>query len=144
MIRVLVVEDSRTAREHISAILGSEPDIEVVGEATNGAEGVRETVRLSPDVVTMDINMPTMNGHQATKLIMKEAPTPIVVVTSVTREEMVHQGLDILCSGALDIVQKPSALTTRGYDTIRQELLTKVRSVSSIDVAAKATEQGLS
>ena len=137
MIRVLVVEDSPTAREHITAILGSEPDIEVVGEAVDGDEGVRETVRLQPDVVTMDINMPNMNGHQATELIMEEEPTPIVVVTSVTREEMIHEGLDILCSGALEIVQKPSALTTQAYDTIRQELLRKIRSVSGIDVAPK-------
>jgi two-component system chemotaxis response regulator CheB len=138
MIRVLVVEDSPTAREHITTILGKETDIEVVGAAANGAEGVREALRLRPDVVTMDINMPTMNGHQATEQIMEKIPTPIVVVTSVTREEMVHEGLDILRSGALDIVQKPSALSTRGYDAIRQELLMKVRAVSKIDVASRA------
>jgi two-component system chemotaxis response regulator CheB len=138
MIRVLVVEDSSTAREHITAILGNEEDIEVVGQAVDGAEGVRETVRLKPDVVTMDINMPSMNGHQATERIMDTAPTPIVVVTSVTREEMIHEGLDILRSGALDIVQKPSALTAQGYDAIRQELLTKVRAVSRIDVSPRA------
>ena len=138
MIRVLVVEDSPTAREHITAILGNEQDIEVVGQAVDGAEGVRQAVRLRPDVVTMDINMPNMNGHQATEEIMDQAPTPIVVVTSVTREEMVHEGLDILRSGALDIVQKPSALSEQGYDAIRQELLTKVRAVSGIDVSPRA------
>jgi len=138
MIRVLVVEDSPTAREHITAILAKEQDIQVVGEAADGAEGVREAVRLRPDVVTMDINMPTMNGHEATEKIMEEAPTPIVVVTSVTREEMIHEGLDILRSGALDIVQKPSAMSTRGYEAIRQELLMKVRAVSRIDVSSRA------
>lgn len=136
MIRVLVVEDSPTAREHIAAILGTESDIEVVGQAADGAQGIQETIRLRPDVVTMDINMPNVDGHQATERIMAEAPTPIVVVSSVTREDMIHEGLDILRSGALEIVQKPSAMTARGYDEIRQELLSKVRAVSGIDVAA--------
>jgi two-component system chemotaxis response regulator CheB len=136
MIRVLIVEDSPTAREHIAAILRTESDIEVVGQATNGAEGIEETIRLRPDVVTMDINMPQVDGHQATERIMAESPTPIVVVTSVTRQEMIHEGLDILRSGALEIVQKPSAMTAQGYDEIRQELLSKVRAVSGIDVAS--------
>ena len=135
MIRVLVVEDSPTAREHIAAILGMESDIEVVGQAADGAEGIRETMRLKPDVVTMDINMPNVDGHAATERIMAEAPTPIVVVSSVTREEMIHEGLDILRSGALDIVQKPSAMTAQGYEEIRKELLSKVRAVSGINVA---------
>ena len=138
MIRVLVVEDSPTAREHITAILGTEADIEVVGEAVDGAEGVRQTVRLRPDVITMDINMPNIDGHEATERIMKEAPTPIIVVSSVTREEMIHRGLDILRSGALEIVQKPSSLTADGYETIRQELIDKVRAVSGIKVSSTA------
>jgi two-component system chemotaxis response regulator CheB len=136
MIRVLIVEDSPTAREHIAAILGTESDIEVVGQAADGAEGIEQAIRLRPDVVTMDINMPNVDGHQATERIMAEAPTPIVVVTSVTREEMIHEGLDILRNGALEIVQKPSAMTAKGYDEIRQELLSKVRAVSGIDVVS--------
>lgn len=139
MIRVLVVEDSPTAREHITALLGREADIEVVGEAADGAEGVRETVRLRPDVVTMDIQMPNVNGHEATEQIMEQAPTPIVVVTSVTREEMIHEGLDILRSGALEIVQKPGSLTGQGYDAIRSELLTKIRAIAEIDMSAHTT-----
>jgi two-component system chemotaxis response regulator CheB len=132
MIRVLIVDDSATAREAISAILRSAPEIQVVGEATDGMEGVELAARLRPDVITMDINMPRMNGHEATQHIMSSTPTPIVVVTTVTRQEMIHKGLDILLEGALEIVQKPSAFSERGYEAIRSELVSKVKAVSQI------------
>jgi len=134
MIRVLVVEDSATAREHITAILNGDPEIEVVGEATDGVEGVEQAARLKPDVITMDIKMPRMDGHEATRQIMATTPTPIVVVTSVTRQEMVHEGLDVLLLGALEIVQKPSTITTQSYEAISEELLAKVKAVSGIAV----------
>ena len=134
MIRVLVVEDSATAREHITAILNSDPEMEVVGEARDGVEGVEQAARLEPDVITMDIQMPRMDGNEATRQIMATTPTPIVVVSSVTRQEMVHEGLDILLVGALEIVQKPSAMTTQGYEAISEELLAKVKAVSGITI----------
>lgn len=132
MIRVLVVDDSATAREAIAAIINHEPDMHVIGEAADGAEGVEMTARLKPDAITMDINMPTLNGYQATEKIMALTPTPILVVTTVSQQEMVHQGLNILLVGALDIVQKPSSLSASGFDTIRSELVSKVRAVSQI------------
>ena len=99
MIRVLIVEDSATTRELIKAVLTSEPDIEVIGEATDGVEGVAMAAQLRPDVITMDVNMPRMDGCEATRLIMMSRPTPIVVLTTVTRQEMIHKGLDILLAG---------------------------------------------
>ncbi|MFN8597035.1 MAG: response regulator [Anaerolineae bacterium] len=132
MIRVLVIDDSATAREAITMMLNSSPDIQVVGEATNGAEGVELAAQLRPDVITMDINMPRMNGHEATRRIMAEMPTPIVVVSTISRQEMIRQGLDILLVGALEIVQKPSALSVKGFEAIQAELVTKVRQVAQI------------
>ena len=88
--------------------------------------------RLKPDVITMDINMPRMDGHEATRQVMANTPTPIVVVTSVTQQELVHRGLDILLAGALEIVQKPSSLSAQDYDSIRSELTAKVIAVSPI------------
>jgi two-component system chemotaxis response regulator CheB len=143
MIRVLVVEDSATAREAITAILNNAPEIEVVGEAVDGAEGVELAARLKPDVITMDIKMPRMGGSEATRQIMATMPTPVVVVTSVTRQEMVHEGLDILLIGALEIVQKPSALTAQGFETISEELIAKVKAVSRINLSSKPA-QGVS
>jgi len=132
MIKVLVVEDSPTARELITAILRGVPEIEVIGEAADGLQGVKLAAELKPDVITMDINMPRLNGYEATKQIMEASPTPIVVVTSASVQDMIHRGLDILLAGAVDIVEKPSSLTERDYQTISEELVTKVKAVSQI------------
>ena len=138
MIRVLVIDDSATAREAITMMLNSSSDIEVIGEAADGLEGVELAAQLSPDVITMDVNMPRLNGHEATRQIMATHPTPIIVVTTMSRQEMVRQGFDILLVGALDIVQKPSALTIRGFEAIQTELIAKVKLVSQVKFANHA------
>jgi chemotaxis response regulator CheB len=137
VIRVLVVEDSFAAREAISKMLNSTAGIEVVGEAGDGVEAVEMAARLRPDVITMDINMPRMDGNEAARQIMAKTPTPIVLVTNVARQDMLHKGLDILMFGALEIVQKPGTLAGQGLETIRAELIAKVKSVSQIKFAAR-------
>ncbi len=132
VIRVLIVDDSATAREAIAAILATAPEIRVVGQAADGVEAVELTAQLKPDVITMDINMPRMNGYEATVRIMSLRPTPIVVVSTVTQQELVSQGFDILLAGALEIVQKPSNLTAQRIETIQAELIAKVKAVSQI------------
>src|SRR5690348_1210610 len=82
MIRVLITDDSPTARALLSAVLGSDPGVQVVGEARDGAEAVELTRKLRPSLVTMDVAMPRMDGFEATKEIMITAPTPIVIVTA--------------------------------------------------------------
>jgi two-component system, chemotaxis family, protein-glutamate methylesterase/glutaminase len=135
VIHVLVTDDSATARELIVSILRSDPEIEVIGQAADGAEAVELVQQLAPDVITMDINMPRMDGYEATKAIMALRPTPIVVLTSLSNEEIVHSGLDILLVGAMEIVQKPNALSEEGYRTIAEDLLMKVKAVSQITLA---------
>jgi two-component system, chemotaxis family, protein-glutamate methylesterase/glutaminase len=132
VIEVLVVDDSITTRELLTALLNRDPEIRVVAQATDGLEAVEMVGQLAPDVITMDINMPRMDGYEATRRIMAENPTPIVVVTSVSRTELVHQGLDVLLAGAADIVEKPSALSDRDYATVAEELIGKVKAVSQI------------
>ncbi len=132
MIRVLIVDDSGTARQAIAAILQTDPEITIVGQAHDGAEGVELAAQLKPDVITMDIQMPRMDGNAATREIMASNPTPIVVVSSVTQNEMMHMGFDILLSGALDIVQKPTTSGDVSFATIRSELITKVKAVAPI------------
>ena len=91
MIRVLVAEDSLTVRELLVEILQSDSEIRVVGQAKNGAEVVELAVRLKPDLITMDIHMPDMDGFAATREIMVQAPTPIIIVTSsASREDVSH------------------------------------------------------
>src|SRR6266704_2986399 len=81
MIRVLVVEDSPTARELLLQILSSDPAIQVVGTAETGEDALEAVQKTQPDVITMDVYMPKMNGFDATRRIMETRPTPIVVVS---------------------------------------------------------------
>src|SRR4051794_30900087 len=101
MIRALVVEDSPTARELLVEILRSDPEIQVVGHAKDGIEGVEQTQKLRPQVVTMDIRMPGMDGFAATKEIMITAPTPIVVVTASLESREVEVAMQALRAGAV-------------------------------------------
>ena len=111
-IRVVIVDDSAFMRTAIERMLKSDPSIEIVGSAANGMEAIDRTVRLKPDVVTMDVEMPIMDGLQALKEIMRIKPTPVIMVSSLT-----HEGakvtLDALDIGAVDYVPKPgSAFST--------------------------------
>ncbi|MBF0197375.1 MAG: chemotaxis-specific protein-glutamate methyltransferase CheB [Planctomycetes bacterium] len=108
-IRVVVVDDSDLARELIGEILHSEKNIEVVGYAKNGKEGVALVKKLRPDIVTMDIHMPVMTGKEATQEIMAYTPVPILVVTaSAFFKEDEHNAFNVISQGALDVIHKPT------------------------------------
>ena len=109
MIRVLVAEDSSAARLLIVSLLESDPDIEVVGQVSDGAAAVEEARRLHPDVVTMDIHMPVMDGLAATARIMNERPIPIVVVSSTVDRADVASTFDAMKAGALVALPKPGS-----------------------------------
>ena len=106
MIRVLVVEDSATMRHHLREALAADPELQVVGEAVDGGQAVELVGRLRPDVVTMDMMLPTMSGLAATEHIMAECPTPILVVSSADRQEL-FSTYNALAAGAVDVLEKP-------------------------------------
>ncbi|NMO53572.1 chemotaxis-specific protein-glutamate methyltransferase CheB [Actinoplanes sp. TBRC 11911] len=106
MIRVLLVEDSPTMRHHLRESLAADPELQVVGEAADGAQAVDLVRRLRPDVVTMDMMLPTMSGMVATEHIMAEHPTPILVVSSADRQEL-FTTYNALAAGAVDVLEKP-------------------------------------
>ncbi|GAB2574535.1 chemotaxis response regulator protein-glutamate methylesterase [Paractinoplanes abujensis] len=106
MIRVLLVEDSATMRNHLRESLAADPELQVVGEATDGTDAVAMVARLRPDVVTMDMMLPTMSGLVATEHIMAEHPTPILVVSSADRREL-FSTYNALAAGAVDVLEKP-------------------------------------
>jgi two-component system chemotaxis response regulator CheB len=131
VIRVLLVEDSATMRHHLRASLAPDPELQVIGEAVDGAEAVRLCGELRPDVVTMDMMLPTMNGVTATEHIMSEFPTPILVVSSADRQEL-YSTYSALAAGAVDVLEKP-----RGDESDAiwpQRLRSAVRLVSRIRV----------
>lgn len=128
-IRVLIVDDSAFMRRVIRQMLEDGGDVEVVGAARDGAEGVEMALSLKPDVITMDIEMPRVNGLEATERIMEQMPTPIIMVSSLTVEgaKATFEALD---KGAADYISKN--LTTSALDLmkIQEEFLGKIRAVA--------------
>jgi two-component system chemotaxis response regulator CheB len=134
VIRVLVAEDSATARALLVQILAADPEIQVVGEAVDGIQAVEMTQRLRPDLVTMDIHMPRLDGLAATKEIMITAPTPIVIITGSTRAAEVRASLDVLRFGALDVRVKPHGPTSPGFAEAASSLVATVKAMSQVKV----------
>jgi two-component system chemotaxis response regulator CheB len=125
-IKVLVVDDSAFMRIIISDMLNADPKIDVIGEAKNGLEGLEMAKTLSPDVITMDVEMPTMNGVEAVKHIMAEKPTPIVMLSGITRESA-DVTLEAVAQGAFDFVTKPSGMLSLDIDKVKEELISKIK-----------------
>jgi two-component system chemotaxis response regulator CheB len=131
MIRVLVVEDSATMRHHLRSALAADPELEVVGEAVDGRQAVELVGRLRPDVVTMDMMLPTMSGLAATEHIMADFPTPILVVSSADRREL-YSTYNALAAGAVEVMEKPRGdASDEGWE---RRLCSAVRLVSRIRV----------
>jgi two-component system, chemotaxis family, protein-glutamate methylesterase/glutaminase len=131
-IRVLVVEDSWTVRRRICDVLGSDPEIEVVGEAGDGREAIDLCREARPDVVTMDMILPVMSGLAATEYIMAHCPTPILVVSSSFNRGELFKTYDALAAGAVDVLEKPTGVEPEGE--WEQKLLVHVKLVARIRV----------
>jgi two-component system chemotaxis response regulator CheB len=131
MIRVLVVEDSATMRHHLRQSLAIDPELTVVGEAADGGAAVEMCGRLRPDVITMDMMLPTMSGLAATEHIMADCPTPILVVSSADRQEL-FSTYNALAAGAVDVLEKPRG--DAGDAGWERRLCSAVRMVSRIRV----------
>ncbi len=143
MIRALVVEDSVTARALLVEILRSDPEIDLVGEAGTGAEAVEMTKELRPDIVTMDIHMPQMNGFEATKQIMIEAPTPIVIVSGSLDVRAVEISMHALKAGALTVIPKPAGPASPNFEEEKERFLGAVKSMSQVKVVRRWRDRAL-
>jgi len=134
-IKVLVVDDSAFMRKLLREILSSDPDIEVIGVARNGKEAVEKVNLLSPDVITMDVEMPVMTGIQAVEAIMKQKPTPIIMVSAYTVENasITFEALD---RGALDFITKPGGPISIRLKDVKEKIIEKVKAVSHVNVKA--------
>jgi two-component system chemotaxis response regulator CheB len=129
LIRVLVVDDSAFMRKAISTMLDKDPDIQVVGTAKNGADGLDKVRQLDPDVVTMDIEMPRMDGLTALKHIMMEMPRPVLMISSLTTEGA-EATLKAMEAGAVDFIAKRLSLVSLDIVRIEDELRSKVKAVA--------------
>jgi two-component system chemotaxis response regulator CheB len=125
-VRVLVVDDSAFMRKVLRELLESDPLIQVVGTARDGQDGVRQALALQPDVVTMDIEMPRLDGFGALRELMAARPTPVVMVSSHTQEGA-EATIKALTMGAVDFVAKPSGSISLNMHVTRDELIAKVK-----------------
>src|SRR3954469_6036488 len=125
-IRVLVIDDSPTSRRAITQVLEASPGIEVIDRAADGEEGLKKAHALKPDVITLDLEMPKLDGFSFLRLLMANTPTPVIVLSSYAHESDVFKALEL---GAFDFVAKPSRTGKESLEAVRAELLGKVRSV---------------
>jgi two-component system chemotaxis response regulator CheB len=128
VIRVVIVDDSAFMRKALQIMLESDPEIEVVSLARDGQEGVDQVKKFKPDCVTMDIEMPRMNGLEALDIIMRELPTPVLVVSSITTEGA-GVTLEALEKGAMDFIPKTQSYVAIDITKIKQDLINKVRAI---------------
>lgn len=130
--RVLVVDDSAFMRRAMSQMLGSDPGLEVIDTAANGREGLDKALALRPDVVTLDIEMPVMDGLTALRRIRAEvSPPPAVLVCSSLTSAGSHEALKALRLGAADVIAKDGSAFSLGIEKIRPELLAKVKAIAA-------------
>lgn len=127
-IRILIVDDSAFMRKSLSIMLNSDEDIEIVGTARDGMEGVALAKSLRPDLITMDIEMPRMDGLSALKIIMKEAPTSVIMVSSLTTEGA-ESTLKALELGAVDFIPKEMSFVSVNISEIKADLIKKVKTI---------------
>jgi two-component system chemotaxis response regulator CheB len=131
-IRVLVVEDSLTIRKRMLEVLAADPDIDIVGEAADGQLGIDLCQQLRPDVVTLDMMLPVLNGLAATEFIMAYCPTPILIVSASTNRGDLFKTYEALAAGALDALDKPKG--NELDDAWDHKLVATVKRISRIKV----------
>ena len=137
MIKVLVVEDSPVLREFLAHILGADPDIHIVGTASDGEEAIEVVGRLQPDVITMDIHMPKMDGLEATHRIMETYPTPIVIVSGSTDPHDVAMTFRATEAGAVAMLRRPAGIGHPEHEATARELVQTVKLMSEVKVVRR-------
>jgi two-component system chemotaxis response regulator CheB len=137
MINVLVVEDSAVIREFLVHVLSTDPAIRVVGTAVDGLEALEAVRQKRPDVITMDVHMPKMNGYDATRHIMETFPTPIIIVSGSSTQEEISTPFLALESGALAVIHRPTGPGHPEYATTSRELVQTVKLMAEVKVVRR-------
>ena len=131
-IKVLIVDDASFMRKAIGEVLTADPQIEVVGTARNGLEGLEAIKQLRPDVVTLDIDMPVMDGLTGIRHIMIESPVPIVVLSSLFTDGAIT--FDALRLGVVDFIPKPSGAVSTDIEKSQRQLIDRIKMASSVNM----------
>ena len=142
MIRVLIVEDSAVVREFLVHILGADPGIEVIGTANDGEQALAAVARQRPDVITMDIHMPRLDGLEATRRIMETHPTPIVIVSGSTDPREVATTFRAMEAGAVAVLRRPAGIGHPDHEASASELVQTVKLMSEVKVIRRWPKAG--
>jgi two-component system, chemotaxis family, protein-glutamate methylesterase/glutaminase len=137
MIRVLVVEDSPTVQQFLLQILGSDPAIAIVGTAETGEEAIAAVERTRPDIITMDVHMPRMNGFDAARRIMETHPTPIVIVSGAADATDTVKAFRAIESGALAVLRRPSGVGHAEHEQSTSELIRTLKAMAEVKVVRR-------
>jgi two-component system chemotaxis response regulator CheB len=142
-IRVLIVEDSRVVREFLTHLIGADPRLEVAAATESAEEALRIFERVAPDVVSMDVRLPGMNGLQATQEIMARKPTPIVIVSASVDADDLKVSMNALRAGALSVVEKPAGLAHDDYARMAGRLCDQLVLMSQVKVIRQRIDRGV-
>lgn len=142
-IRVLIVEDSLVVRELLKHIVGSDSRFEVVGAVESAEEALALLETARPDVISLDIRLPGMNGLDATLQIMARRPTPIVVVAANVDDDELNIAMNALRAGALAVVEKPVGVTNAAFEAMAARLCTQLAIMSQVKVVPQRIDRGL-
>jgi two-component system, chemotaxis family, protein-glutamate methylesterase/glutaminase len=137
MIRVLIVEDSAVVQQFLVYVLSSDPEIRVIGTTNNGEEALEFLKQDKPDVITMDIHMPRMDGFETTRKVMAAYPTPIVIVSGSVQPNEISATFRAIEAGALAIVPRPSGLGHPEYERSARTLIQTVKAMSEVKVVRR-------
>ena len=129
---MVVIDDSAYNRRTITKMLEDVADVEVVGYAADGEEGIRKIIDLKPDLVTLDLEMPRMDGFTLLRIIMNSCPTPIIIISSNSEDDRVFKALEL---GAVDFIAKPTSRISDELLKIKGDLQEKVRTVCNLDMS---------
>lgn len=132
MIKVIVADDSDFMRKAMTHIIRSDPSMEVIDTASNGEEALRKAIRLRPDVLLLDIEMPVLDGLTVLEQIMSVCPMPVVMISGLSSARAIF-AIKALESGAVDFIVKPSGVISYDIENIRSELIGKIRLAASVD-----------
>jgi two-component system chemotaxis response regulator CheB len=133
-IRVMVVEDSLVIRQLLAHIIARDPRLILAAAVASAEEALQEIARVQPDVISMDIRLPGMDGLEATRQIMAERPTPIVVIADAVEDSSLKISMNALRAGALSVVEKPLGVTSAGYDAVASTICTQLYIMSQVPV----------
>jgi len=134
MIRVLIVDDSFTTREYLKHIIDTDPELQIAGEAKNGEEAVTLATTIKPDVIIMDIQMPGVNGYEATRAIMEKCPRPIIIHSTLMAPDQTENIFKAMKAGAVAVSQKPPGIGHPESKDLVDKLLRTVKLMSEVKV----------